>query len=117
MIYEIPVTSDDTQEQSFDLFGYSLRLTLRYNPVGGVWQFDLFNLRTAAPICLNAGLAVNAPALFAHRVPFVLVLADGSGLGINSLRQDEMGDRLRLFMIDKEVWREAVRQATQADTR
>ncbi|UIA85998.1 hypothetical protein LU604_26680 (plasmid) [Erwinia tracheiphila] len=112
MIYEIPVTTDDIQEQSFDLFGYSLRLTLRYNAVGGVWQFDLLNLKTLLPICQNTGLAVNAPALFARRLPFVLVLADGSGLGINSLLQDEFGNRLKLYLVAKEVWREAVRQAS-----
>lgn len=112
MIYEIPVTTDDVQEQSFDLFGYSLRMTLRYNGIGDVWQFDLLNLKTLLPICQNAGLAINAPALFARQLPFVLVLADGSGLGINNLRQNELGNRLRLYLVSKEVWREAVRQAT-----
>lgn len=112
MIFEIPVTTDDIQEQSFDLFGYSLRLTLRYNAIGGVWQFDLFNLKTLLPVCQNAGLSVNAPALFPRRLPFVLVLADGSGLGINSLRQDELGKRLRLYLVSKEEWREAVRQTS-----
>lgn len=112
MIYEIPVTTDDVQEQSFDLFGYSLRLTLRYNAVGGVWQFDLFNMKTLLPLCQNTGLSVNAPALFSRRLPFVIVLTDSSGLGINSLQQDELGNRLRIYLVAKEVWREAIRQTS-----
>lgn len=117
MIFEIPVTADEVQEQSFDLFGYSLRLMLRFNRVSKGWQFDLTDQRTQQPLAQNDGLAVNAPALFPCQLPFVLMLADGSGLGLNSLSRGELGGRLKLYIIDKEVWREAIRQTAASAAR
>ncbi|MDF7679110.1 hypothetical protein PT300_11545 [Enterobacteriaceae bacterium ESL0689] len=109
MIYEIPVSTGEIQEQSFSLFGMNLRLTLYFNPVLNGWQFDLLNTNTGEQITRLQGLTVNAPALLERKLPFVLVLADGSGLGINSLQRGELGNRLMLYAVETEVWREAIR--------
>lgn len=117
MLYEIPVTSDDEQAQSFELFGYSLRFHLRYNRVGGVWQFDLFNLKTQRYFCQSCGLAVNAPALLGRLLPFVVLLVDQAGLGLNSVCQAEMGHRLKLYFVDNEVWHAAIWQTNPSGAR
>lgn len=109
MIYEIPVSPDEIQEQSFSIFGMNLRLTLYFNRISNGWQFDLLNTNSGEQITRMQGLAVNAPALLERRLPFVLVLSDGSGLGINSMRRSELGNRLILYAIETEVWREAIR--------
>ena len=109
MIYSISVTSEPLQEQSFDLFGYSLRFTLRYNSVGNVWNYDLYDLNKEEYICQSFGLAVSAPSLIAKDLPFVVMLYDTSGLGINSIEQSEMGNRLKVLFVDKETYRETVR--------
>lgn len=110
MIYSILVTSDPVQEQSFSLFGYRLRFTLRYNSVGGVWNYDLYDQNKEAFICQSFGLAVNAPSLMGKNLPFVVVLDDTSGLGLNSVNQTDMGSRLRILFIDKAYYHEAIRQ-------
>lgn len=109
MIYEIPVSAEEIQEQSFSIFGMNLRLTLYFNRISGGWQFDLLDTGRDRQITRMQGLTVNAPALLERRLPFVLMLSDGSGLGINSMRRSELGNRLMLYAIKTEVWREAIR--------
>ncbi|PVZ86702.1 hypothetical protein C9426_14900 [Serratia sp. S1B] len=117
MIYEIPLSTEEIQEQSFSLFGMDLRLTLYFNRILNGWQFDLMNIVTKEPITQMQGLTVNAPALLEQRLPFVLVLNDGSGLGINSLRRNELGNRLVLYAVKTEAWRETIRTNAKTEYR
>jgi len=110
MMYAIPVTTDDIQIQSFNLFGYSLKLTLRFNSVSQLWNFDLFDQNKNEFITQSAGLAVNSPTLMGKNLPFLVMMIDGSGLGINSIQQSELGNRLHIYFVDKEVFREAIRE-------
>ena len=114
MVYNILVTSEPLQEQSFDLFGYSLRFTLRFNSVGNTWNYDLFDLDSETFICRSFGLAVNAPSLFCKNLPFVVVMTDRSGLLVNSIDQSEMGNRLGIVFISKDLYHETIRAANQA---
>ncbi|WP_337051377.1 phage baseplate plug family protein [Proteus terrae] len=112
MIYEIPVSSKPIQEQIFTLFDMNIRLTLYFNSVSKGWQFDLFDADKNKVITQRQGLAVNAPSLLEKNLPFILMLSDKSQFGINSVSRKELGNRLRLYVIDKEVWREAIRTTT-----
>lgn len=112
MIYEIPVSSKPIQEQIFTLFDMNIRLTLYFNSVSKGWQFDLFDADKNKVITQRQGLAVNAPSLLEKNLPFILMLSDKSQFGINSVSQNELGNRLRLYLVDKEVWREAIRTTT-----
>ncbi|SIP73170.1 conserved hypothetical protein [Xenorhabdus innexi] len=109
MIYEIPVSTEEIQEQSFTLFGMNLRLTLYFNPVINGWQFDLLETNSDTFIAQLYGLTVNSPALLTKNLPFVILMSDGAGLGINSVRREELGNRLKLYFVDKETWHEAIR--------
>ncbi|MDE9565888.1 hypothetical protein KKI93_17955 [Xenorhabdus bovienii] len=109
MIYEIPVSTEEIQEQSFSLFDINLRFTLYFNPVSNGWQFDLLDTNTDEYIAQLYGLTVNSPALFTKNLPFIILMSDGSGLGINSVQRSELGNRLKVYFVDKEVWHEAIR--------
>lgn len=109
MIYEIPVSNQPIQEQMFTLFDMNLRLTIYFNSVSKGWQFDLFDADKNKEITQRQGLAVNAPSLLEKDLPFILMLSDKSQFGINSISQNELGNRLLLYIVDKEDWREAIR--------
>lgn len=108
-MFQIPVTSDPSQEQNFSVYGYDLKLSLRWNTVGKVWQFDLFDNRTMQYISKGEGLAVGAPSLLQSNFPLLLTLSDLSGLGLNAIHLDEMGQRIRLYILSKDEFYEAIR--------
>ncbi|MDC9606871.1 phage baseplate plug family protein [Xenorhabdus griffiniae] len=109
MIYEIPVSTDEVQEQSFTLFEMNLKFTLYFNSISNGWQFDLLDTNSDYYIAQRYGMAVNSPVLFTKNLPFIILMSDGSGLGINSVRRNEMGKRLKIYFVDKEAWHEAIR--------
>lgn len=111
-MFEIPVSTEETQEQSFDLFGMSVRLTLYFNRFLQGWQFDLYDTNKNKYITQREGLTVGAPSLIEKNLPFILTLIDQSGSGINSMSREELGSRLKLYAVDKEVWYEAIRQTS-----
>lgn len=110
MIYEIPLSDEPIQEQLFSLFDMNLRLTLYYNPISHGWQFDLSDTDKNRLITQRQGLAVNAPSLIEKNLPFILMLADKSRFGTNSISQSELGKRIQLYLIDKGLWHEAIRE-------
>ncbi|OWO79299.1 hypothetical protein B5C26_21215 [Photorhabdus luminescens] len=112
MIYEIPVSTEEIQEQSFTLFDMNLRFTLYFNPISNGWQFDLLDTNTDQYIAQMYGLTVNSPTLITKNLPFVIVMSDSSGFGLNSIRRSELGNRLKVYFVDKELWREAIRETT-----
>ncbi|CAQ85187.1 MULTISPECIES: phage baseplate plug family protein [Photorhabdus] len=112
MIYEIPVSTEEIQEQSFSLFNMNLRFTLYFNTVSNGWQFDLLDTNIDQYIAQMYGLTVNSPALITKNLPFVIMMSDSSGFGLNSVRRIELGNRLKIYFVDKEVWREAIRETT-----
>ncbi|MCC8379883.1 hypothetical protein [Xenorhabdus sp. PB30.3] len=109
MIYDISVSTEEIQEQSFTLFDMNLRLTLYFNPISSGWQFDLLDTNTDEFVAQLYGLTVNSPALLTKNLPFVILLSDSTGLGINSVQREELGNRLKLYFVDKETWHEAIR--------
>lgn len=113
--YEIPATSEPIQEQSFSLFGYNLRFKLRFNSVSALWNFDLFDINKNTYITQAAGLSIRSPVLLGKNFPFIVTMTDGSGLGFNSIMQNEMGKRLRVIFVEKSGWYETVWSTIQAN--
>ena len=107
-MYIIPITSDDILMQSFSLYDINLRLTLRYNSVLRGYQFDLFDIDKNQYITKNKGLAVGSPSLIEFNLPFVLVLYDKSGKGINSISKDDFNNRMQLLIMIKEEYRASI---------
>ena len=110
MIYKIAVSNEPIQEQLFTVFGMNLRLTLYYNRLSKGWQFDLFDANSNRMITQMQGLAVNAPSLIEKNLPFIFLLSDKSRFGINAITQNELGERLLLYIVDKGVWHETIWQ-------
>jgi hypothetical protein len=109
-MYKILSTTSPIQAQSFKLFGYDLTFTLRFNSVSNGWSYDLFDNNEEAFICQGFGLAVGAPSLISKTLPFVVMLLDESGFGVNSISRDEMSNRLNIYFVSKEEFHEAIRQ-------
>ncbi|OCG10904.1 hypothetical protein A9G09_11790 [Gilliamella sp. wkB292] len=110
----IQTTNDDVLEQSFSLYDMNLRLTLRYNAISTGYQFDLFDINNDEYITKNKGLSVGSPSLIEFNLPFVFVLDDKLGLGINAISKDDLNNRMQLLIMDKEEYREAIRQGFRA---
>ena len=101
-------TTELKQTQNFNIFGMELELTLKYNEVGVVWQFDLIDLNTNKILAFNKGLAVNAPSLINKNLPFILMLVDTTKSGVNCVDFSELGERLKLYAISKKEFNEAM---------
>lgn len=110
----IQTTNDDVLEQSFSLYDMNLRLTLRYNSMLTGYQFDLFDIDKDEYITKNKGISVGSPSLIEFNLPFVLVLDDKSGLGINAISKDDFNNRMQLLIMDKEEYRASIRQGFRA---
>ncbi|MCX8659853.1 hypothetical protein J3T98_02645 [Gilliamella sp. B2772] len=110
----IQTTNDDTLEQTLNLYDMNLRLTLRYNAISTGYQFDLFDIDNDEYITKNKGLSVGSPSLIEFNLPFVLVLDDKSGLGINAISKDDLNNRMQLLIMTKEEYRAAIRQGFRA---
>lgn len=114
-VYEIPVNNYPLQVQNFEMFGYNLQMTLRFNAVGISWSFDLYDNIKGEYIVTNEGLSTNQPSLFYSDLPFVIMMTDSSGLGFESISVDEMGDRLGIVIMSTEAYTNAVRQTINVD--
>lgn len=108
-MYQIQTTSENIQEQSFSLYDMNLRLTLYYNNVLNGFQFDLYNIDKNEYITKMKGLSASSPSLIEFNLPFVLVLDDKSGYGINTISQHDFSNRFNLIIMTKEEYREAIR--------
>ncbi|WP_143421880.1 phage baseplate plug family protein [Gilliamella mensalis] len=113
MVYIIQTTTDDVLEQSFSLYDMNLRLTMRYNAILTGYQFDLFDIDKDEYITKNKGLSVGSPSLIEFNLPFVLVLDDKSGFGINAISKDDLNNRMQVLIKSKGEYREAIRSSSR----
>ena len=86
-MHTIQTTSDDVLEQTVSLFGMNLRLS------------------------------VGSPSLIEFNLPFVLVLIDKSGRGVNSISKDDFNNRMQIVIMSKDEWRASIRQRSQTQNR
>ena len=108
-MYQIPLTSDPLQTQNFTHEGYDLTLTTRWNSVVGFWNIDLFDNVNQIYLSRSEPLTVGAATCAHLQLPFVFVLIDDSGLGEGPIDIDELGDRINLYIVDKEDYHAAIR--------
>lgn len=109
-VYNIPVNSYPEQVQNFEKFGYNLQFTLRFNAVGLSWSFDLYDNRKGEYIVKNEGLSTVQASLFYSDLPFVIMMTDNSGLGVEPISISEMGDRFNIVIMSTEAYQDAIRQ-------
>lgn len=114
-VYEIPVNDYPEQVQNFEMFGYNLQFTLRFNAVGLSWSFDMYDNRKGEYIVKNEGLSTSQASLFYSDLPFVIMLVDNSGLGVESISNSEMGDRFNIVIMSREAYQNAIRQTIKFD--
>lgn len=113
-IYKIQLTDKEVQEQSFSLFDMNLRLTLRFNSISNSFMVDLFDITNSKQIAMSKGLSCYSPALFEYDLPFIIVLNDTQNLGINPISKEDLYNRFEVLMINKEAYREAIRESSTA---
>ena len=109
-MYILQTTSDDVLEQSFSLYNMNLKLTLRYNAILRGYQFDLFDIDKNKFITKNKGLSVGSPSLIEFNLPFVLILDDRSGRGVNATSKEDFNSRMQIVIMSKEEFRASIRQ-------
>lgn len=114
-VYEIPVNNYPEQVQNFEMFGYNIQFTLRFNAIGISWAFDLYDNVQGDYIVKNEGLATNQASLFYSDLPFIIMMIDNSGLGFESISIDEMGDRFTIVIMSREAYQDAVGQTISFD--
>lgn len=107
-MWKIQTNQELIQTQNFSILGKDVELTLKWNEVGSVWQFDLKDTNTDEIYVLNRGLAINAPSLIDKRLPFVLMLIDESGQGLTCVDNSQMGDTVNLYLLSKTEFKEAM---------
>lgn len=112
-MYIIQTISDDVLEQSFSLYNMNLKLTLRYNAILRSYQFDLFDIDKNKFITKNKGLSVGSPSLIECNLPFVLVLKDKSGRGVNATSKEDFSNRMQIVIMSKEEFRASIRQSSR----
>ncbi len=113
-MYQIQTTAHPYQVQYFKAFGSDYTFTLRYNTISKLWNYDLFDNGADAFIVQSLGLGINAPTLVQKNLPFVIMMFDESGLGIDSTGLSDMGTRLGIYLLSKEEFHEAILTSIQS---
>ncbi|AAO28827.1 hypothetical protein D1605_006375 [Xylella fastidiosa subsp. fastidiosa] len=101
-MWQIPVDSSAYQTQSFRVGAESLRLILRWNPVPCCWSMDLYTATLDQPVAQGVPLVVGVPLLWRRPVDYFFWLTDESGLEMDPMRHDDLGERCLLFVGLKE---------------
>ena len=97
-------------EQSLSLYNMNLKLTLRYNSILRGYQFDLFDIDKNKFITKNRGLSVGSPSLIECNLPFVLILVDKSGRGVNAKSKEDFSNRMQIVIMEKGEWRASLKR-------
>ncbi|ALR06524.1 hypothetical protein XFHB_07990 [Xylella fastidiosa] len=87
---QIPVDSSPYQTQSFQMAGDTLRLLL--------WSLDVYTATLDQPVAQGVPLVVGVPLLWRRPVDYFFWLTDESGLEMDPMRQQDLGERCLLFV-------------------
>lgn len=112
---KIEIWSDSKQQQNFTFMGFDLLLTLRWNNVVGFWNFDLYDNINDTYITQGEGLSVGSASLLGASVPFVLLLNDETGIGTSPISIDDTLTRMSLYILEKNLYYEAVKKTSTVD--
>lgn len=98
MIYNIPVTAEPYQEQTFDFNGIKIRLTLRFNSIGQCWVMDIYEPLTQQQICNGVSLVIGVPILYRNTRPYYFIVSDESGGELDPISLNALGNRCLLYI-------------------
>lgn len=101
--YQLPVSSDPRQSMSFSAGDMTVELTLYYNavPDGGQWHIDLIDSDSQVQLVSGYAIVCGVPILKRMTLPFYLRLVDTSGLNLNPYGGADMGERCKLYVVEK----------------
>lgn len=116
-MFLIPLNSDPLQTQNFTHQGYDLTLTTRWNSVVGFWNIDLFDNINQIYLTQSEPLTVGSPTGVHLQLPFVFVLIDEFGIGEGPININELGERLNLYIVNKDTYNAAIRQSNTVNYR
>ncbi|WP_429554756.1 phage baseplate plug family protein [Paraburkholderia sp. MM5477-R1] len=95
----LPIDSTPLQKMSVDPGdGSPLNLTIRYNSVGDHWELDVQDRTTDAVIVQAVPLVLGPPILWRDTVDYLLWLEDLSGVGLDPIGGDDLGERFALYV-------------------
>lgn len=116
-MYLVPLTSEPLQAQNFTHMGYDLTLTTRWNSVVGYWNIDLFDNVNQVYLTRSEPMTVGSATGYHLQLPFVFVLIDESNLGEPPIDISEMGDRVNVYIVNKEAYHAAIRASNTVNYR
>ncbi|BBE09727.1 Uncharacterized protein MCB1EB_1566 [Mycoavidus cysteinexigens] len=97
----IPVDSAPYQEMTIAFKAHSLRLTLRHNSLADYWAMDVFDLKQDLYTAQGLPLVVGVPLLWRRPVEYCFILTDESGIGLDPVGGEDLGQRCLLYIADK----------------
>lgn len=100
-MYQIQVTSDPIQTQTFKLFDMNLKVTLYFNKTANSWDMDLFDNDKGTYITQRKGLSVLSPALIERRLPFVVTLYPRDNKGIQPQSKADLIEKFDIYFLTK----------------
>jgi len=98
---QIPVDASALQEQTFAQGDETLRLTLRWSPVGACWFMDVYSVSREDWVVQSAAVVCGIPLLWRSPVDYFLVLTDESGVDLDPMVPSDLGRRCLLYIGDK----------------
>lgn len=116
-MYLVPLTAIPLQTQNFTHDGHDLTLTTRWNSVSKFINIDLFDNVTQETLTLSEALTVGSATCAHLQLPFVFMLVDESGLGTAPIDLDDIGDRINLYIVNKEDYHAAIRASNTVNYR
>ena len=116
-MFKIPLTSEPLQTQNFAHDGYDLTLTTRWNTIFGIWQFDLFDNVAQEYITQCDSFSIASPSLMGSSLPFYFVMLDDAGLLDTPIVKEDLGNRVNVYIINKDDYRAAIRQSVSVNYR
>lgn len=105
-MWRIPVDANPYQEQTFELDGVRLRLTLRYCPVPDVWTMDVYDELAQSWRAQGLALVVGVPLMMRRTAGYFFWVSDESGAGLDPVGGGDLGVRCLLYVgFNKELIR------------
>lgn len=116
-MYLIPLSDEPLQSQNFTHEDYDLTMTTRWNTIFSIWQFDLYDNIEQEWITQSEGLSLASPALYSSSVPFFFVMLDDYGLIDEPVSKEDLGERVNVYIVNEEDYRDAIRQSVSINYR
>jgi hypothetical protein len=94
---KIPVDASVYQEQTFDIGGLTLRITLRYNAIGSQWSMDVFDVRSERFDAQGMAVVVGVPMMQRRPVDYLFWAHDLSAAQVDPVGDSDIANRIELY--------------------